>query len=318
MAVKNEERFVAESITSILNQDFINLELLIVDDGSTDRTSTIIKDFAAQNSKIVNLGNSGGIGLTKSLNLLIDNAKGEFIARQDGDDISKKNRLSKQLAIFTKHPLAALVGTGRTTIDVYGDFVNDPAVIYKSQRIKQLLKHGNVFTHGSVMFRRNTFYDVGTYDERFKFSQDFDLWLRLSKKGDLYNIRERLYSSRYSPQSISEAKREEQTAYALLAILKNEYPGFIDKTDALEKLILVSNGEGNYFNILFDCIAIINDPSVYSLLGNALLRSGHTVFAHKLLKRSNFFDKLKILISKNDFLFKCAKRIFRITTSPLG
>lgn len=318
MAVKDEELFLADSIASILNQEFTNLELLIVDDGSTDKTSSIIRKCAEEDSRIVDLGNSGGIGLTKSLNLLIDHARGKIITRQDGDDISEKNRLSDQLSTFNKNPNIVLLGTGRTTIDTKGKFLNNPAVIYNKRRIKSLLRYGNVFTHGSVMFKKKHFYDVGKYDERFKYSQDFDLWLRLSTKGQLMNIRKRLYKSRYWPQSISESKREEQTAYALLAILKKEYPHTIDESGVFEKMLSVTDGEGSYFKIILEYMTIINDPKVYSLLGNAFLRAGYPSYAHELLKKSHFFDRSKIWISKNDLLFKFAKKIFRIVTNPLG
>lgn len=94
LSVFNDDERIKEAVESILNQTYKNFELLIMDDGSTDRTFEIINSF--KNNKIKIFQNQKNIGLTKSLNILIKNSNGDYIARQDSDDISLHNRLDKQ------------------------------------------------------------------------------------------------------------------------------------------------------------------------------------------------------------------------------
>ena len=100
MSVRNNESFVSKSIDSILNQTYRNFEFLIVDDFSDDNTYKIIKEYEKKDNRIKVFKNDENLGLTKSLNNLITVAKGKIIARQDGDDISLKQRFLKQVNYF--------------------------------------------------------------------------------------------------------------------------------------------------------------------------------------------------------------------------
>ena len=102
MSCYNSEESVEQSIESILNQTYENIEFLIMDDGSTDSTFEILNEFAKINENIRIFKNENNIGLTKSLNLLINYSNGEFIARQDADDISLKTRIEKQMMKIRK------------------------------------------------------------------------------------------------------------------------------------------------------------------------------------------------------------------------
>ena len=105
MSCYNSENTLKSSIESILNQTYKNIEFLIINDASTDTTFEILKNYQVENNKIKIFSNNHNIGLTKSLNLLIKNSSGEFIARQDADDISYKNRIEKQVFEMEKFNL---------------------------------------------------------------------------------------------------------------------------------------------------------------------------------------------------------------------
>ena len=104
LSVYNSEDTINESVESILNQSFSDFELLIMDDGSTDNTSKIISNLDKENSCIKSYRNKKNIGLTKSLNILINETRGEFIARQDADDVSYRDRFQNQIKFITYYP----------------------------------------------------------------------------------------------------------------------------------------------------------------------------------------------------------------------
>lgn len=109
MPVYNAEEFLKESIHSILDQTFSDFELLIGDDGSTDRSLEIIRSF--NDNRLILIRNDRNQGIANTLNRLIDASRGEFIARQDSDDLSLQKRLGKQVEFLEKNPEIGLCGT---------------------------------------------------------------------------------------------------------------------------------------------------------------------------------------------------------------
>lgn len=212
MSVYNGEQHLRESIESILSQTFTDFEFVIVNDGSTDNSPEIIKSYDDARTRIIN--NEENIGLTKSLNNAIKQARGEYIARQDADDISLPNRLELQLEYLEGHPEVALLGTGIYVISEDGETV-EKRIMHPNPK-KSLLK-GNRFIHGSVMFRKSVIDEFGAYNETLKYSQDYELWLRMSKKYDVRNLTALLYKLRMHRGSILSRKVEEQQMYAVLA-----------------------------------------------------------------------------------------------------
>ena len=103
----NSENFIEDAVNSITNQSFRDFEFLIMDDGSSDNTHKIIQNLSYEDRRIKIYQNDKNIGLTKSLNLLINEAKGDFIVRQDADDISYVNRLRSQIDILSKSKFSA-------------------------------------------------------------------------------------------------------------------------------------------------------------------------------------------------------------------
>ncbi|HEC93681.1 MAG TPA: glycosyltransferase [Candidatus Atribacteria bacterium] len=177
MSVYNGEKYLKEAIGSILNQTFKDFEFIIINDGSTDDSSCILEEYAKKDSRIKVI-HQENIGLTKSLNKAIRLAKGEFIARQDVDDISLPERLEKQLEVFLGKPYIDLIASWYYIINEKGKIIVERK-IPDVKTVKKLLPLDNLICHTSVMFRKSKFLELGGYDERLKYGQDKDLWMKM-------------------------------------------------------------------------------------------------------------------------------------------
>lgn len=215
MSVYNGERYLRETIESILNQTFKDFEFLIINDGSTDSTREIISSYNDYRIRLIN--NEVNIGLTKSLNKGIGVAKGKYIARMDADDISLSARLQKQVEFLDEHFTVGLVGTSVVQIDEEGRTVVEIPLLTESAKIQEELLFGNQFCHGSIMFRKECVERAGKYREEFKYAQDYDLYLRMAEYYELSNLNDFLYKWRLVVSSISVSRKLKQDRYAMLA-----------------------------------------------------------------------------------------------------
>ena len=213
MSVYNGEQYLQDAIESVLNQTFYNFEFLIIDDASNDLTPEIIS--GNQDPRIKVIRNSKNLGLTKSLNIGLGLAAGEYIARMDADDISLPERLERQVAFLDQHPEITIVGTAKQLIDQHGDILGTYIPLLRPQ-YRDFLKT-NQITHGSVMIRRKILVAYSGYNETFRRSQDYALWLKMSKKQKIYNIPDVLYNLRAHVKSVSRSG-EESIYYHILAI----------------------------------------------------------------------------------------------------
>ena len=184
MSVFNDEKFLKHSIDSILNQSYNNFEFIIIDDGSTDSSLSIIKDYKKIDKRIIVVSKQN-TGLTKSLNVGLRLSKGEYIARIDGDDISHSLRFEKQINLFKKESQIALIGTNCILIDENGQQIGRKKYNYPTnyKKIKtNLLSAYSIFPHSSMMFKTSEIKSLGFFDEYFKKTQDYNLLLNLLSK----------------------------------------------------------------------------------------------------------------------------------------
>lgn len=189
MSVYNGERYLNEAIESILAQTFTDFEYLIIDDASTDRTPEILCSYGDLRIRIVT--NEENFGLTKTLNKGLSLARGEYIARMDADDISMPNRLRKQFNFMEKNPDVGVCGTNVRIVDENGKKREKIYCPLTDSCIKSNLFFCSSFVHPSVFIRRNIL-DENLYDSRFRYAQDYELWVRLSKITNFENIKEAL------------------------------------------------------------------------------------------------------------------------------
>ena len=209
MSVYNSEKTLSKSIESILNQTYKQFEFLIMDDGSTDNTLGILEKYALKDKRIRVLQNKKNIGLTKSLNILISKSRGTFLVRQDADDISKKERIKKQLDFIAQKNLDA----STTRAKIIGENRITPRFSYFLPK-KILIRYKNPFIHGSLIIKKSILKEHNYYDEKFYYSQDYKLMSDLVKsKVRIGIIKEPLYYLNMK-NNISTNYQKEQQHYA--------------------------------------------------------------------------------------------------------
>lgn len=209
MSVFNGENYIKEAIDSILSQTYKNFEFLIINDGSVDNTAGILKGYADSRIKIHS--NKIKLGLTKSLNLGLKMATGEYIARQDADDISLPTRLQKGIKLLDEKKEIGLLGMGWYIIDGKGKEIG----LSIPSRGKLSV---HFMCHGTIFIRRKCLEKIGLYRDIFEYAQDYDLWLRIGEEFEIENLREPLYKLRVHEASISTREKLKQDLYASLAI----------------------------------------------------------------------------------------------------
>lgn len=201
LPVKNGEKFVGQAIESILSQTHLALELIIVNDGSTDDTRKVVERY--QFDQRVKIYNRAARGISSSLNYAARQASGMFLARQDADDLSLRHRFEVQLS--------ALVGGDYDLVSSRTFVASKNSVSPKIYHIlppEFILPFVNHFVHGSWLMTKSWFDHLGGYDETLKASQDYDFLLRtLSRAGRLRSLAECLYVTQENENSISVAKR---------------------------------------------------------------------------------------------------------------
>ena len=203
LSVYNDEKNIKKSIDSILLQSYKNIELLVMDDCSMDRTYEILNEINDRRIKIFR--NKENQGLTKSLNTLIENSSGKILARQDSDDISLPSRLEVQYRNLLKYQLdacttRAYVKNSKRSIPRYSHFLP----------VSFVVRFKNPFIHGTLMVKKEVLQDIGLYDENIKYAQDYKLFLDLLKKNyKIKVLKNKLYVLNME-NNISTLKKEEQ------------------------------------------------------------------------------------------------------------
>lgn len=211
MSVYNAAEFLRLSIDSILNQTFGDFEFIIIDDGSKDDSKKIIKSYKDQRIRLISRSNNG---LTYSLNEGLKIARGEYIARQDADDVSLAERFEEEVKYLDDHPTVGLVGSNYIHIDESGRRTGTVTNVFTHpDDLKACLVLCNQYGHGSIMMRRSILDKVEGfkgYDPKVGHVEDYDLWVRLSRVADVANIARPLYEWRTLPTSVSHSKLDSQ------------------------------------------------------------------------------------------------------------
>lgn len=228
LSVHKGKPYIEQAIQSILAQTYQDVEFLVVDDGSTDGSDDLLREIASKDDRIRIITNQTNLGLTKSLNLALHEARGDYIARMDADDIALPTRLEKQLNFLQAHPDIGMVGTAFEWIDDNGVVIGKPTIITDSTLLHSSLIRTNPFLHSSVLIRKQLLDRVQGYNEQFKKAQDYDLWLRLSSICRFANLPEILMQKRMSKHMISFKNEREQLRFAVHArwnaLSRGDYP----------------------------------------------------------------------------------------------
>lgn len=197
MPVFNQETFLKKAINSILRQTYKNFEFLILDDGSTDSSWFILKSY--KDRRIHLFRNKHTQGLAKGLNYLIEKAKGRYIARMDGDDISSIDRIMLEKKMLDQNNSLDLVGSWAKIINTQGKIIGDIKYPMSIKQIRDKILIFNPFVHSSIMFRKKIYDQLDGYNEKYLYSQDYDFSLRLAADYECMNIPEYLIKYRWQP-----------------------------------------------------------------------------------------------------------------------
>jgi glycosyltransferase involved in cell wall biosynthesis len=226
MAVHNGSPWVVEAVGSVLSQTAADLELIVVDDGSTDATPEEL--HALRQEPRLRVERQPRAGLARSLDRALALARAPLVARLDADDLALPDRLARQRAFLEAHPEVGLLGTGAREVDAAGREVRVVRPPEGDREIRRALIRRNPFVHSSVMLRRSLVQQVGGYDASFPVAQDYDLWLRLSAVTRMGNLPEslvvrRLVAGRVTAERDSERLRAETRA-RWRAVRRGAYP----------------------------------------------------------------------------------------------
>ena len=184
MSVFNGERWLAESIDSVLNQTFRDFEFIIVNDGSTDRSLEIINKFSQLDSRI-KVFDKINTGLSDSLNYGIARSSSEWIARIDADDIWIPHKLERQINLIRTDQDIVLIASSFLLIDENGARGKEYHYPVKHAELVQRLIRRTHFPHSSALYRTKIVRELGGYRNKLKRSEDLDLWLKLSERGKI-------------------------------------------------------------------------------------------------------------------------------------
>ena len=213
MSVYNEEKYLRQALDSILSQTFADFEFIVVDDGSTDGTRSILESYRDPRIRVFSQDNQG---LTKSLNRALSTARAGYIARMDGNDISRRERFERQINFLDRNPDTGIVGSFSHRIDEKGRQVNLYTYPTDGDGIREALWSTCPMCHSSVMFRRACVERVGPYREKVGPTEDLDFFFRVSEKFETANIPEPLHSFRVIAEGITIRRRFDQLRYELL------------------------------------------------------------------------------------------------------
>jgi glycosyltransferase involved in cell wall biosynthesis len=207
MAVFNGAPWVGAAIESMLGQTLGDLELIVIDDGSTDATPDVLASLRDSRLRVERRERQG---LTRALIRTLELARAPLVARLDADDLALPERLARQREYLVAHPDVGLLGTGAREVDPSGREVAIVRPPVDDPAIRRALIRVNPFVHSSVMVRRDALDRAGGYDASFPVAQDYDLWMRLSRVTRLANLPEPLVVRRLTSGRVSAVRDDDR------------------------------------------------------------------------------------------------------------
>ena len=285
--VYNKRKFIKETIDSVVNQSYQNFEIIIVDDGSTDNSMDVVNSVYDPRLRVFSQSNSG---VERARNYGFSNSGGSFITFHDADDLMSQDRLKKQIDFFVSNEALVLVGTWANVIDASGNVVGSicPPTSNDALRLAHIFR--NQFVSSSVMIRKTAVnkHLVFNKTQNPYFSEDYDLWLRLTGEGVVANIPEKLTSYRRLKSSRSQDDRGSLTKSARQIssewLVKNSK--HFTSFDAANSFVSSINGLDDL--TLNDRRSLINSRATYKeLLGELGINEKQTRFTelHSVILR---------------------------------
>lgn len=203
LPVFNSESTITDAINSICFQTYQNIEIIIIDDCSSDKTFEICRAYSEKDQRIKIIRNQKNLGVTKSLIKGIQISKGEYIARQDGDDVSWRGRIATQKILADYFPCSLICCSSKNLTSGVHRIYNISFLEIYAEKITPALVRSYNFIHGSFFLKKDFYYSIGGYRPVFRYSQDYDVLLRMPPGSRLINvITPELYTYRVNKNSI--------------------------------------------------------------------------------------------------------------------
>ena len=235
----NSERFIEETIKSVLSQSFQDFEFVIVDDCSSDSSYGYLKKI--QDSRLSIYQNKQNLGQTKSLNIGLKLAQGEFVARMDADDLAFPHWLQEQVNFIQKHPACAVVSAQAAVVDAHSRLQK---IYYSPQNMNEIIIRSlteSPINHVGSIMRRDTILSVGGYDENYKIAADYDLWGKLIRGGYAMTSNPKiLVGVRVHGYSVSQLERRKADIVEIRRIMKKNIDQFVSAPITEEQVQLLS------------------------------------------------------------------------------
>ena len=201
MPAYNTAKYISAAITSVLQQSFSNFELLIINDGSSDNTEEVIRNFTDERIKLINQPHQG---IAAALNIGLLNASAALIARFDADDICYPDRLQQQHDFLIANPEYVLTGSDASYTDHNGEHLYHYFNIgHTHEEIHERIASYCPFIHSSVMYKKNIALELGGYDVKAHTFEDYRLWVKFITKGKVCNTKKALIMVRLNPESVT-------------------------------------------------------------------------------------------------------------------
>ncbi|MDX0520698.1 glycosyltransferase [Sinorhizobium medicae] len=244
LPVYNAEPYIAAALESVLRQDYQRVEVIAIDDGSTDRSRDILERYGKTDSRLSIISRENR-GLVASLNEGLALAKGELIARMDADDIAYPSRLSRQVALFGEEPRLALCGTGIDMLIGNRIIRGRPNPIYRPGSLRTLSMFFTIFMHSTVVYNRTIIPDeMLRYDSNYVHAEDFDLFRRIADRFPVHMIDEPLVAYRIHEDSVTSKHKRQMRRTHLSIVAENlARDALLDDSAALEALGAAVTGE---------------------------------------------------------------------------
>ncbi len=347
MTTYNGERFLNKAIESILYQSFINFELIVVDDGSTDSSASVIRSFCAHDPRVRGIFLKQNLGIPKAANRGLRVARGEYVARMDSDDLCHPDRLAKQVAYLERHSDVFVLGCRSADIDERDKRKNRAKgkVPFRCGRLsiaRRMADGEYLIHHPTLMIRKFCYEELGGYREFFPIGEDIDLYARLLERyGAVFeNLSERLYYYRRYKESLTERYSSELHIKVQVLVVYSAFCRTQGMNDPLAKV-----KELNFCNLPFpnvvkrhieDVIFLLSYSPVFNQNHRAshlssIVRAGRLMsnlpciiknlpFSFFLyIKHSNPFIRLARAWLGHGYWFKGIKCIvFAFITEPIG
>jgi glycosyltransferase involved in cell wall biosynthesis len=211
----NNGSTLGAAIDAILAQSVVDLELIVVDDGSSDDTAAIARRAAERDGRVRLLSMGQNVGISRSLNAGLREARADVVAVQDADDVSDPRRLERQLEVLDSRPEVAVVGCRMHEVDPAGRRLA-PRTAFAAGDVNEALLRFNPIPNTSAAFRRGLALDLGGYDPRYRYAMEYDLWLRMADAHVVHALDEPLATRLMSGVNVAARAERAQIAEALV------------------------------------------------------------------------------------------------------